>query len=36
MKTREVTPVPTTIYRGGTSKGVFLRENDLPQDPGIR
>ena len=36
MKTRAVPPVPTTIYRGGTSKGVFLRENDLPQDPEIR
>jgi len=24
------------IYRGGTSKGVFFRENDLPPDPGAR
>ena len=36
MKTREMTPVPTTIYRCGTSKGIFLHENDLPADPEIR
>ena len=36
MKPNEVTPVRTAIYRGGTSKGIFLHENDLPQDPKIR
>ena len=36
MKTREMTPVPTTIYRCGTSKGIFLHENDLPADSEIR
>jgi 2-methylaconitate cis-trans-isomerase PrpF len=25
-----------TIMRGGTSKGIFLKENDLPQDPVLR
>lgn len=25
-----------TIMRGGTSKGIFLKENDLPQDPETR
>jgi len=36
MKCNEVTPIRTTIYRGGTSKGVFLHENDLPTDPVVR
>ena len=36
MNLKEVTPIRTAIYRGGTSKGVFLHENDLPQDPAIR
>ena len=36
MNRKEVTPVKATLYRGGTSKGVFLHENDLPQDPKIR
>lgn len=36
MNNSEVTPVRAAIYRGGTSKGVFLHENDLPQDPKIR
>lgn len=36
MNRNEVTPIRATIYRGGTSKGVFLLENDLPQDPKIR
>jgi 2-methylaconitate cis-trans-isomerase PrpF len=36
MNKKEVTPVRATIYRGGTSKGIFLHENDLPQDPKIR
>jgi 2-methylaconitate cis-trans-isomerase PrpF len=25
-----------TIMRGGTSKGIFLKEEDLPQDPALR
>lgn len=25
--------IPCSIYRGGTSKGVFLRADDLPSDP---
>ena len=25
-----------TIMRGGTSKGIFLMEKDLPQDPKLR
>lgn len=36
MNRKEVTPVRTVVYRGGTSKGLFLRENDLPADPAIR
>lgn len=28
--------VQAVIYRGGTSRGVFLRENDLPLDPAAR
>tara|TARA_B100000405_G_scaffold158381_1_gene110707 strand:+ start:248 stop:1399 length:1152 start_codon:yes stop_codon:yes gene_type:complete len=27
------TSIPCTILRGGTSKGVYLREGDLPTDP---
>ena len=34
--TKEVTPVRAAIYRAGTSKGIFLHENDLPKDPGLR
>ncbi len=30
------TQLPCTIMRGGTSKGIFLRERDLPQDPVLR
>ena len=30
--TTELIAVPATIIRGGTSKGVFLLESDLPQD----
>ncbi len=30
------TPVRCTIMRGGTSKGIFLRECDLPTDPARR
>lgn len=36
MNHKQVIPVRTVIYRGGTSKGLFLHENDLPQDPRIR
>lgn len=36
MNRKQVTPVRTAIYRAGTSKGLFLHENDLPQDPKIR
>jgi hypothetical protein len=27
---------PAIIYRGGTSKAIFLKENDLPADPVLR
>lgn len=36
MNFKEVTPIRTAIYRGGTSKGLFVHENDLPQDPETR
>ncbi|OJT06619.1 hypothetical protein TRAPUB_2525 [Trametes pubescens] len=26
-------PLPVTFLRGGTSKGIFLRRSDLPEDP---
>ena len=32
----EMVRVPCVIYRGGTSKGIFLKENDLPSDPARR
>ena len=28
--------IPCMIMRGGTSKGVFFLENDLPQDAALR
>lgn len=28
----EMIRIPTVIHRGGTSKAVFLKENDLPKD----
>ena len=28
--------IPVVLYRGGTSKGVFFKENDLPVDPQLR
>lgn len=34
MKNR--TTFPCTIMRGGTSKGIFLMEKDLPEDAGLR
>lgn len=33
---RRKTVFPCTIMRGGTSKGVFLMEQDLPKDPTLR
>ncbi len=33
---RRKTQFPCTIMRGGTSKGIFLREKDLPRDPALR
>lgn len=36
MNQREVTAVPTVIYRCGTSKGIFIREKDLPKDKETR
>lgn len=30
---KEMIRIPTVLYRGGTSKAVFLKENDLPEDP---
>jgi 2-methylaconitate cis-trans-isomerase PrpF len=32
----EQLPIRCVIMRGGTSKGLFLRFNDLPQDPALR
>ncbi len=32
----EMARIPCVIYRGGTSKGIFLKENDLPSDPAKR
>lgn len=32
----DVFRIPTVIMRGGTSKGIFLKENDLPKDKEIR
>lgn len=32
----EMTAIRCAIVRGGTSKGVFIRENDLPADPELR
>jgi len=34
--TMKKTTFPCTIMRGGTSKGIFLMEKDLPEDPGLR
>lgn len=33
---RELEKIRCVVMRGGTSKGVFLLENDLPQEPKIR
>lgn len=32
MNRKEMTPIRVAIYRCGTSKAVFIRKNDLPQD----
>ena len=32
--TKTVTKLPVTILRGGTSKGVYILESDLPSDKG--
>ncbi len=32
----ELAAVPCTVIRGGTSKGVFVREQDVPRDPAAR
>jgi 2-methylaconitate cis-trans-isomerase PrpF len=36
VMTMKKTTFPCTIMRGGTSKGIFLMEKDLPEDPGLR
>ena len=33
---RESERIRCTIYRGGTSKGIFCLENDIPKDPNLR
>ena len=32
----EFRKIPCVIQRGGTSKGIFIHEKDLPKDPGLR
>lgn len=32
----EVLPFHVVIHRGGTSKGIFIKENELPRDPELR
>ncbi len=32
----EMTPYQVVIHRGGTSKGIFIKENELPKDPEAR
>ena len=32
----ELVRIPVVIYRGGTSKAIFLRENVIPSDPELR
>src|SRR5437763_7103429 len=34
--TSDLTPVPCILMRGGTSRGPFFLESDLPADPGLR
>ena len=33
---RRQTPIAATLMRGGTSKGLFFRRQDLPDDPSVR
>ena len=33
---REFRKIPCVIQRGGTSKGIYLHEKDLPKDPELR
>ena len=35
-KETEMVRVPVVIYRGGTSKGIFVKEVDLPKDEKVR
>ena len=32
----DMTAIPCSIIRGGTSKGVYFLENDLPQNQALR
>lgn len=32
----DMTPYKVVIHRGGTSKGIFIKENELPKDPEAR
>lgn len=32
----EMIPYKVCIHRGGTSKGIFIKENELPKDPDLR
>lgn len=32
----EVIQIKCTIMRGGTSKAVFIRKNELPEEPALR
>lgn len=32
----QMTPYHVVIHRGGTSKGIFIKENELPKDPEAR
>lgn len=32
----QMTPYKIAIYRGGTSKGIFINRNELPKDPELR
>lgn len=32
----QMTPYKVVIHRGGTSKGIFIKENELPRDPAQR
>ena len=33
---KEYRKIPCVIQRGGTSKGIFIHERDLPEDPKLR